>query len=110
MKIPKKHAVAVAKFIDDFLFEGYQPLNDEEADTIKAILSFGVYHKMMDPVSLGKFVDLRIGKFGATARLALDAEDVEFILDASQEVYNNAEMESSFKSALRYLRKEFIRA
>jgi len=86
MKIQKKHAVAVVKFIKLFLDNRYYPADELEEVLIGKILGFGIHHTL---VKSGDTKDWRGAdeiKVDVCARLDLTDEEASAILDMKAEV------------------------
>jgi hypothetical protein len=115
MKIPKKHAVALATFIDCFLTEGFYPFDESEEMTISKVVAFMLYHSLISEKAFDFFIrKLSLLRPDPTARLDLIEQDVDRLLDMVNEVYRQTDLHGDEPSALvkteKYLLEAFFDA
>jgi len=109
MKIMKKHAVAISKMFVFMSKEGYYPMSPSEEDLISRVLSFAVYHDMVDEKELCNTKNyggcIKIDK---TARLSLTVDDLPCIMEVHKEVSEDPNLETELDEmpkAIKYLEK-----
>lgn len=107
MKIMKKHAMAIADMFVFMAFEGYYPMNPDEADLIGRVLGFAVRHKLAEKEGLEETKGYGDIKIQIAARLDLTRADLPAIIEIYDEVLGDPQLKEDalldIPKAIKYL-------
>jgi len=112
MKIIKKHAVAITKFIKIFLDNGFYGADPSEEVLLGKVLGFGQHNKLVEPTLPRGWKGAREVKVIKCARIDLTEDEAWSILAMVSEVREDETVEECTKfmdSTLTYLNKKFMK-
>ena len=112
MNVQKKHAVALANFIADYLDHGYYPVDDtvDESGMISRILAFAHHHQLFHEADIDNWIDKidSLSHEERKGRLDLTSAEAGAIMDMMTE--SLGEIEDDYNPLRRYIDRFVIDA